>query len=183
MVVLSHFLFVADFPGLRCAPFPNTSTFSVISRALCKRAQCSWSNPYRSHRRPDLALSKHPKVMRTLDIQEIYFEWIDYTFWHLLNVIQMFNLEGGSAFVVPWMASITTIPSEWNFKWYHLFGVEAAICLLLREPRFFPKTRRYRSTEGEEVLAYTAHAPLHPGYIEVQAVTRHLFPCVLEDMS
>jgi hypothetical protein len=87
--------------------------------------------------------------MCTLDIQKISFEWIDYTFWHLLNVIQMFNLEGGSAFVVPWMASITTIPSERNFKWYHLLGVEAAMCLHLREPQFSPETREHYSTRGE----------------------------------
>lgn len=39
----------------------------------------------------------------------------------------MFNLEGGSAFVVLWMASITTIPFEWNFKWYHLFNVSSNV--------------------------------------------------------
>lgn len=35
----------------------------------------------------------------------------------------MFYLEGGNAFVVLRMASITTIPSEWNFKRYHLCDV------------------------------------------------------------
>lgn len=74
----------------------------------------------------------------------------------------MFNLEGGSAFVVLWMASITTIPSEWNFKRYHLFGVEAAICLDLKEPQFSPKTKGTapQHTGEERALSYTWHAPL-----------------------
>lgn len=70
----------------------------------------------------------------TARYSQISFEWIGYTFWHLLNVVWKFNLEGGSAFVVLWMASITTIPLKWNFKWYHLFSVSSAVFISQAAP-------------------------------------------------
>ena len=78
----------------------------------------------------------------TARYSRISFEWIGYTFWHLLNVIRMFSLEGGTAFVVLWMASITTVPLKWNFKWYHLFSVSCTV-FISQATRF---SRRWENT-------------------------------------
>lgn len=120
-------------------PIPHASVFPVISWS-----SLSWPFPILisiSAQQPVLfskvakfifiASLASPQIIITefctARYSQISFEWIGYTFWHLLNVVWMFSLEGGSAFVVLWMASITTIPLKWNFKWYHLFSVSSAV--------------------------------------------------------